>query len=187
MKIKLERKNCLYPMLTTLVGANVSNKPNYAPFAFVGIIDSDHISVAVNRARHTSTGIKQNNTFSVNIPSVDLVKEVDYCGLVSGKEVDKSHLFKTFYGVLGSAPMAEECPINMECRLTQTIEFPRHEVFVGEVVEAYSDALYMSEGRIDLSNVQPILFSFYNKDYWKLDTSFAKAWDIGKELKFKNQ
>jgi flavin reductase (DIM6/NTAB) family NADH-FMN oxidoreductase RutF len=170
-------------MLTTLVGANVDNKPNYAPFAFVGIMDYDHISVAMNRKHYTNTGIKENNTFSVNIPSVGLVKEVDYCGLVSGREVDKSQLFKTFYGVLGTAPMAEECPINMECRLTQIIEFPRHEVFVGEVIEAYSDTQYMSESRIDLSNIQPILFSFHNKDYWKLNTSFAKAWDIGKELK----
>ena len=182
MKIKLERKNCLYPMLTTLVGANVNTRPNYAPIAFVGIMDFDHISVAINRNHYTNTGIKENKTFSINIPSIDEVKKVDYCGLVSGRDIDKSRLFKTFYGVLSTAPMVEECPINMECRLIQIIDFPRHEVFVGEVVEAYSDAQYLSQGKINLSKVQPILFSFHNKDYWKLDTSFAKAWDIGRQI-----
>ena len=73
MKVKLERKNCLYPMLTTLVGANINKKPNYAPIAFLGIMDFDHISVAMNRRHYTNTGIKENNTFSVNIPSVDIV------------------------------------------------------------------------------------------------------------------
>ncbi len=182
MKVKLERKDCLYPMLTTLVGANINGKPNYAPIAFVGIMDFANISIGINHKHYTNTGIKESKTFSVNIPSLEMVKRVDYCGLVSGRDVDKSKLFKTFYGILETAPMIEECPINMECRLVQVLNFPRHDVFIGEVVEAYGDDQYLTEGSVDLSKVQPILFSFHNKDYWKLDKTFAKAWNIGKQL-----
>ena len=65
-----------------------------------------------------------------------MVKETDYCGLVSGKNVDKGEFFEVFYGELKTAPMIAECPINMECRLIQTVDFPRHDIFVGEIVAA---------------------------------------------------
>ena len=98
MKVKLGAKNCLYPMPTTIVGANVNSKPNYIAIAHVGIMDHGSISVSLNRAHYTNAGIKENQTFSVNIPSVDMVKETDYCGLVSGKNQDKSRVFECFYG-----------------------------------------------------------------------------------------
>ena len=183
MKAKLGAVNCLYPMPTTLVGANVNGKPNFITIAHVGIMDLGSISLSMNEVHYTNAGIKENGTFSVNIPSVEMVKETDYCGLVSGKHVDKSQLFETFYGKLGTAPMIKECPINLECRLIQTVDFPKHDVFVGEVVEAYCDEQCLTDGVVDFSKVQPILFVMNDRSYWKLGERFAKSWNIGKELK----
>ena len=98
MKVKLGAKNCLYPMLTTLVGANVNGRPNYVTIAHVGIMDFGSISLGMNKAHYTNGGIKENGTFSVNIPSVGMVKETDYCGLVSGKRVERPSFSKTFTG-----------------------------------------------------------------------------------------
>jgi len=170
-------------MPTTLVGANVNGKPNYITIAHVGIMDHGSISLSMNKAHYTNAGIKENGTFSVNIPSVDMVKETDYCGLVSGKRTDKSQLFEHFYGELKTAPMIRECPINMECRLIQTVDFPRHDVFVGEIVETYCDEQCLTDGIVDLIQVQPILFAMNDRGYWKLGERFARAWSIGKELK----
>ena len=183
MKAKLGAKNCLYPMPTTLVGANVNGKPNYITIAHVGIMDPGSISLGMNKAHYTNGGIKENGTFSVNIPSVGMVKETDYCGLVSGKRVDKAELFEDFYGKLGTAPMIRECPINMECRLIQTVDFPRHDIFVGEIVETYCDEQCLTDGVVDLSKVRPILFAMNDRGYWKLGERFAQAWSVGKELK----
>ena len=183
MKVKLGAKNCLYPMLTTLVGANVNGRPNYITIAHVGIMDFGSISLGLDKAHYTNGGIKENGTFSVNIPSVGMVKETDYCGLVSGKRVDKAELFENFYGKLGTAPMIRECPINMECRLIQTVDFPRHDIFVGEIVETYCDEQCLTDGVVDLSKVRPILFAMNDRGYWKLGERFAQAWSIGKELK----
>jgi len=183
MKVKLGAKNCLYPMPTTLVGANVNGKPNYITIAHVGIMDLGSISLGMNKAHYTNGGIKENGTFSVNIPSVDMVKVTDYCGLVSGKRVDKAALFESFYGRLGTAPMIEGCPINMECRLIQTVDFPRHDVFVGEIVETYCDEQCLTDGVVDFSKVRPILFTMNDRGYWKLGERFAQAWSIGKEFK----
>lgn len=183
MKKELGVKNCTYPMPVTIVGATVEGKPNYLTIAHVGIMDFSHVSVSMGKMHYTNAGIKLNGTFSVNIPSVDMVKETDYCGLVSGRKFDKSAVFETFYGKLGTAPMITRCPINMECRLAQTVDMPNHDVFVGEVVEAYCDEQLVSEGdMVDFTRVHPILFAMYDKSYFELGERFADAWSAGKEL-----
>jgi hypothetical protein len=114
---------------------------------------------------------------------VEMVKETDYCGIVSGKKVDKAKLFETFYGNLQTAPMIKGCPLNMECKLIKTVDFPNHDVFVGEVVETYCDEQYLTDDIVDFSKIQPILFVMNDRSYWKLRERFAKAWNIGNELK----
>jgi flavin reductase (DIM6/NTAB) family NADH-FMN oxidoreductase RutF len=119
----------------------------------------------------------------VNLPSTKLVKETDYCGLVSGRDVDKGRLFETFYGKLKTAPMIIECPINMECKLIQTVSMDSHDVFVGEIIETYGDDEILKNGRVDTEKFEPILFITFDTKYWQLGESFAQAWNIGKELK----
>jgi flavin reductase (DIM6/NTAB) family NADH-FMN oxidoreductase RutF len=182
MKIAIGAKNCLYPMPTTLVGALVNDKPNYITIAHVGIMDLGSVSLGMNKAHYTNAGIKTSGTFSVNIPSVKMVKETDYCGLASGRTADKAAHFKTFYGKLKTAPMIEECVINMECELIKAVDFPKHDVFVGRVAATYCDEDVLTDGVVDFSKVQPILFVMNDQSYWRLGTKFAKAWDIGKDL-----
>jgi flavin reductase (DIM6/NTAB) family NADH-FMN oxidoreductase RutF len=183
MKATLGAKNCLYPMPTTLVGATVNGKPTFITIAHVGIMDLGSVSLSMNKTHYTNAGIKENRTFSVNIPSAEMVKETDYCGLVSGKSVDKAALFEVFYGELKTAPMIKECPINMECRLIQTLDFPRNDIFIGEIVQTHCAEDCLSDGVVDFSKVQPILFAMNDKGYWRLGDRLAKAWDIGKGLK----
>lgn len=182
MKREVGAKNCLYPMPTTIIGAMVNGKPNYTTIAHVGIMDLGSISLGMAKVHYTNVGIKENRMFSVNIPSTQLVKETDYCGLVSGKSNDKSRLFKTFYGKLKTVPMIEECAINMECKLIKTVDLPNHDVFVGEIVATYCDEAVLTDEVVDFEKVQPILFVMNDRSYWKLGDRFAKAWLIGKEL-----
>lgn len=182
MKVNLGAKNCLYPMPATLVGANVNGRATFITMAHVGMADPAAIFLSMNKRHYTNDGIKENGTFSVNIPSIEMVKVTDYCGLVSGREVDKAALFETFYGKLGTAPMIKECIINMECRLLQTVDFRRHDIFLGEVVETYCDERCLKDSIVDFSQVHPILFVMNDRSYWKLGEQFAKAWSIGKEF-----
>src|SRR4030066_1890171 len=157
MKVKLGIKNCLYPMPTTLIGALVNGKPNYVTIAHVGIMDLTSVSLGMNKSHYTNQGIKENKTFSVNIPSTKLVKETDYCGLTSGKNEDKAALFKTFYGILKTAPMIEQCTVHMECELIKTVDFPNPDIFIGRIVETYCDESAQTVGVVDFGKVQPIL------------------------------
>ena len=184
-KQKVGVQNYLYPMPTTIVGANVNGRANFITIAHVGIMDFEHISLGMHKMHYSNAGIRENGTFSVNIPSIDLVKETDYCGLVTGTNTDKSSVFDTFYGELGTAPMIRECPINMECRLARTVDFPKHDIFIGEIVETYIDDSVISDGKPDLGKIKPILFSMFQRDYYEVGARLAQAWQVGKELKLK--
>jgi flavin reductase (DIM6/NTAB) family NADH-FMN oxidoreductase RutF len=183
MKIELGAKNCLYPLPTVLVGALVNGKPNYTTIAHVGIMDLGSVSLGINKNHYINAGIKENKTFSINIPNAKMVKKVDYCGLVSGKNVNKAELFQTFYGTLKTAPMIAECSVNMECELLQTVDFPNHEIFIGKVANTYADQSALTNGAVDLEKLQPILFTISNQSYYSIGKKIAKAWNIGKEFK----
>lgn len=185
MKTVRERLNCLYPMPTVLVGAHVDDKPNFITIAHVGIMDFQHLSISSGKNHYTNTGIRQNHVFSVNVPSSKMVKETDYVGLVSGRNVDKSGIFTVFYGTLDAAPMISECPVNMECRLVQTFDFPQHEVFIGRIVQTFCDDECIVNGIIDYGKIDPLLFTMDGPAYWRLGQYFGKAWNIGKELRGK--
>jgi len=185
-KLEIGAKTFLYPMPTTLVGANVRGKPNYLTVAYCGIVNykPPAISVALGKAHYTNIGIKENGTFSVNMPSEAMVKITDYCGLVSGHKVDKSGLFETFYGKLATAPMIKECPLNLECKLMQTLELAMGgEVFIGEIVAAYSEERYLTDGLPDIKKMNPIIFSMHDNNYWSVGDHLGRAWNIGKERK----
>ena len=188
-KLEIGARTFLYPMPITLVGANIHGKPNYLTVAYCGIMNHTPpiISIALGKAHYTNAGIKENGTFSVNIPSGELVEITDYCGLVSGHKVDKSQLFEAFYGKLKTAPMIRECPLNLECKLIQTLDLSIDEVFIGEIVAAYSEDRYLTNGLPDIKKMNPIVFSMHDNNYWKVGEHLARAWNIGKEFKPKKE
>jgi len=183
MKKKIGSKNLYYPTLTILAGTVVNGKPNYEAIAWGGILGMKHIYIASNISHYSNSGIKENKTFSVNIPSASIVKETDFCGIYSGKENDKSEIFKNFYGELGTAPMIEECSINMECELIDTFVIEDHEIFIGRIKETYCDEEYMTNGKVDLKKVNPLLFSFHDASYWSIGEHIAKSWSVGRKEK----
>ena len=182
MKVDIGAVNCLYPLPATIVGVLVNGKPNYLTIAHVGIMDMGSVSLGMGKIHYSNAGIKENGSFSVNLPSVKLVRQTDYCGLVSGKNKEKSEIFKTFFGKMKTAPMIEECLVNMECQLIKTVDFPTHDVFVGKVTNTYCDESVLTNGALDLEKLQPILFAMSDRSYWTIGTKLAKAWEVGKDL-----
>ena len=167
-KIKLEpTAGPMMPILVShpvvLVGANVNDKPNFAAVAWVGVAASNPpaISIALQHHRYTLKGIRQNMTFSVNIPSTDLVKETDYCGLVSGGKTDKvsdTH-FKIFYGSINNAPLIEQCPVNHACEVVQILDLGSHELVVGRIKETHISEDCLKDGRPDVSKIKPFFMT----------------------------
>jgi flavin reductase (DIM6/NTAB) family NADH-FMN oxidoreductase RutF len=180
---KLGPRNALYPTPTTLVGALVNGKPNFITIAHIGIMTLKHISLGVHKSHYTNAGIKENGVFSVCLPPEALMVETDYCGIMTGKKTDKAALFDIFYGELEKAPMIRECPVCMECRLDRIVDFESHDVFVGEVVQTHADPAVLTDGKVDIAKVKPLLFDMASMRYWTLGPSVGNCWSAGKKLK----
>ena len=188
MKIKLGGMNVLYPTPTVLVGAIVDSKPNFITIAHIGIVNHAQpflISMSLGKVHYTNAGIIENKAFSVNLPSEKMVVKTDYVGMVSGKKTDKSSVFDIFYGELSHAPMIEECSLNMECKLYDIYDTPTHDLFIGEIVETYAEESVLTEGKVDIAQVKPLLFDMSSLKYWALGEPIAGCWNVGKQMKKK--
>jgi flavin reductase (DIM6/NTAB) family NADH-FMN oxidoreductase RutF len=183
-KIEVSAERLFYPMPCSLVGANVGGKANFLTVAWFTMANPKPpcVLVTLGKAHYTNAGILENGTFSVNIPSTEMAEKVDYCGLVSGRKVDKSSLFETFYGKLKTAPLIKECPFSVECRLVQTVELHQEQLFIGEIVAAYTEERYLTDGTPDMAKMNPMLLIQPRKMYAAVGPDVAPAWGIGKKL-----
>ncbi len=155
--------NLLSPLPVILVGANVHGKPNYlvigysCPFVF-----GKYIFFSLSPARYTTIGIHENMTFSVNIPSEDLVEKTNICGSKSGRDIDKSSLFDNFYGELKTAPMIRECPVNIECEVHEILDYGSGEGIIGKVIKSYVNQQYTIKEedtvKLDWRKIHPIIW-----------------------------
>ncbi len=186
-KVQVNFMKLRYPLPITLTGAMVEGKPNYLTIGYFAILSHVPaiVSISLYKDHYTIAGIKQNGAFSVNIPSVDMVKVTDYCGIVSGKDMDKSRLFESFYGQLNTAPMIKECPLNFECKLVQTIQAGNNFLFIGEVVATYANEEVLTDGVPDILKVAPLVLFSVDYHSWQFGPRVAGAYSVGRELKKK--
>lgn len=187
MKVKLGTLPLVYPIPIVLAGANVGGKPNYATLGDCGVmgINPPLVYVSLGQGHYTTKGILENETYSVNFPSTDMLAVTDYCGIVSGNDVDKSALFETFYGELGTAPLIKECPVNVECRVIEEFSIQHRHIFVGQVVQAHVDEEFVVErgGRqtvADMSKLDPIIYALDNQ-YYRIGESIGIGYREGKD------
>lgn len=184
-KVDLGPKVASYPMPMSLIGANVDGKANFLAAAWYTSLSYNppRVAVALNKTHYTNQGIKTNKTFSLNIPSEDLLKATDYCGIATGAKTDKSNVFDFFYGQLETAPMISKCPVSFECRLEKVIDSTSHELFIGEIVSTFTEERYLTNGVVDFKKVKPFMLSFQDQHYFGLGELKGKAWRDGKDYK----
>lgn len=184
-KITLGPMPYMSVMPTLLVGANVSGKPNYmtAAWATVACLAPPMVCVAINKMRYTAKGIDENKTFSLNVPSTHQVVETDHCGLVSGAQDNKSGVFRSFYGKVKTAPMAEECPVNIECTLFESVDCGSHRLYIGKIEEIHADASCVTDGKPDITKIEPIVYA--QSSYFSAGKQVDKAFSAGKKFRKK--
>lgn len=185
-KIEINEMLAPFPKPVALVGSMVDGKPNFANIVWINRVNrSPNIwVVSINIKHYTTIGIKENKVFSVNFPNPELVVKTDYCGLVSGRDVDKSNVFNVFYGELENAPMIEECPVCVEFSVHQFVDLPDHVVVFGEAKHVYTEEQYMTDGALDPKKFNPLVFTRPGPRgiYWTLGEFVGDAWSIGKPL-----
>jgi len=172
MKVRIGASPYISAVPIALVGSLVEGKANFETIGDCGIMGLHPALVYVSSrvTHHTNRGILENGAFSINLPTSSMLQEVDFCGQVSGRDVDKSVLFSVFYGELDTAPLIDECPINLECRVVKEFVIQHRQIFVGEVVQTHvsAECLTEVEGKpviVDARSLDPILYSLDNRYY----------------------
>ena len=187
-KVLMGPQTFIYPMPVLLVGANVDGKPNFMTVAWGGVANGipPMISLAIRPQRYTFKGIRENMAFSVNIPSSDMVKEADYCGTASGSEVDKVKAcqFEVFYGKVDSAPLIEQCPVNLECRVVHILELGSNSLVIGRIEETHISESCLTDRNPDVEKIKPLTYvTSPARQYQVLGKTIADAFSAGAELK----
>lgn len=157
--------NMLYPLPVIMVSvADENGNPNIITLAWAGTICSDPpmVSISVRPERYSYPIIKRTGEFVINLTTKDLAYATDYCGVKSGRDTDK---FKemNLTPIAAScvkAPMIEESPVNIECRVKDIIPLGSHDMFLAEVVAVHADEKYMDEQhKFHLEEAEPIVYS----------------------------
>jgi flavin reductase (DIM6/NTAB) family NADH-FMN oxidoreductase RutF len=178
-------QNFFIPMPVVLVGTRVRGKVNFMTVGWCARANANPPMIVCGIGNHhfTPEGINDTKTFSVNIPSPDLLEKTDYCGLVSGQKADKSQVFDVFYGSLKTAPMIKECPVTLECRLVQIVPLPTNTLFIGEIMGAYADGNVIRDGRPDFQEIDPLFLTMPDNRYWTLGNHVGDAWSAGRNFR----
>jgi len=140
----------------------------------------------VKRSYLYARNIVERKAFTINVPSAGQVKIADYCGMVSGKNVDKfstSHITAVKSEKV-DAPYIQEFPMILECKLLNTVEIGIHTHFIGEIIDVKVDeSMLGKDGLPDILKINPILYGPEIQSYYGVGKYLGKAFAIGKDLK----
>ncbi|MEA2069775.1 MAG: flavin reductase family protein [Asgard group archaeon] len=155
-KIEKKANPVIYPAPPALVSAyDSSGNPNAMAAAWITNISLQPpaLVVGIRKTRYTFELIEQAKVFGVNLPSADLIKEVDYFGMVSGRDTNKfdDTGLELFMGSKVKVPLIVECPINVECKLLKKVKIGTHHAIFGEILTIHYDkSMLDDEGKPDI-------------------------------------
>lgn len=175
-KISWKAGNMLYPLPAVMVSlTDKEGNSNIITLAWAGTICTNPpmLSVSIRPERYSYKIIKETGEFVVNLTTKELAYATDYCGVKSGKDVDKfgkMRLTKLASEKINSVAIAES-PVNIECKVRQIMELGSHSLFIADVVNVRVDSRYIDEkGRLNLAKSELIAYSH------------GRYYELGKEL-----
>ena len=157
--------NMLYPIPAVLISVgDIDGESNIFTVAWTGTICSDPpmVSVSVRKQRHSYEMMKQSGEFVINLTTKDLAFATDYCGVKSGKDVDKWKAcgLTKLKSTEVKCPSVAESPVSIECKVTEIKELGTHDMFIARVVAVNVDDKYMNDkGTFVFSDAQPLVYS----------------------------
>lgn len=187
MKKSIGAKTIVYPAPVFVIGTyDAAGKANVMTASWAGLCCSRPpcVAVALRKATSTYANIVQRQAFTVSVPSEKHLKQADYFGLVSGRDVDK---FETTgltpaKSELVDAPYVSEFPLVLECRLFKTIELGLHTQFIGEIMDVKAEENVIGIDGLDMSKVRPFVFAPDTQFYFGIGQFLGRAFDAGREL-----
>ena len=164
----------LSPLPAVMVSCGQGEEKNIITIAWTGVINSDPpmVYISVRPSRHSHDIIEKEGEFVINIPSESQAYVTDWCGVKSGRDVDKFKEMKLtpIPSEIVSCPTIKECPINLECKVFDKKELPSHTMYMAEIVNfRVNDELVDEEGKIDYMKAN--ILAYVHGEYYGLKKS----------------
>ena len=190
MKTTFGPQRILFPLPTTLVVTGTMENANIVTIAWVTLLTSKPptLGISVGQKGYSGEAIQRNKNFTVNIATADIMVESDFCGITSGKDIDKfekTDLTKMPSRIIQS-PLIKECPLNIECKLVESKMVGATNHFIDEIVQTHIDTDKLKDkdnpGSIDIDAFNPLIYISGVKQYRKIGEKIGDAYSIGKKL-----
>ena len=166
-----------YPIPAVMVSCGTMKDANIVTVAWTGILNTNPAMcyISVRPERYSNDIIKENKEFVINLTTKELAFVTDWCGVKSGRDVDKfkeMHLTKEKANFV-KAPLIKECPVSIECKVKKIVPLGSHDMFVAEVISIDADDKYIDEkGAFDISKCD--LIAYANGGYYPLGKKVGK-------------
>jgi flavin reductase (DIM6/NTAB) family NADH-FMN oxidoreductase RutF len=174
-----------YPVV--LVGTKRGDQVNFMTSTWCVRLEADPylLGISIQKRHFTHQAIMENKCFSINIPTVDMIPRVDAVGMRSGKEYDKSQIFKVFYGDNEKSPMVDSCIVSLECEVVDSVSLvkmdeahPRsHTLFIAEVKNVWANKNGVNDRSIDFQTLKPILWTLSPNSFWTIGENKGPAFN----------
>ena len=169
-KISLITNISTFPMPAAVISVGIGEEANLITLAFVGkvCIRPPIVVISIQPVRHSYHLIEKHGEFVINYPSKDQLKEMDYCGTRSGRDVNKWKELRLTKepGEIVKVPMIKEFPWNMECIVENKLKLGSHICFFGKVMAVHSDPQYIKDGKIDPDKLD--CFTYISGNYLEI-------------------
>ncbi|MGN0734658.1 MAG: flavin reductase family protein [Anaerovoracaceae bacterium] len=171
MKKSFKPGTLLSPVPAVMVSCGEGDSKNIITIGWTGIINSEPpiTYISVRKSRHSHHIIEETGEFVINLTTEKLARATDYCGVKSGRDIDKFKELKLTPepGEKVKCPMIAESPVNLECRVIEVKSYPTHDMFIAEIVAVHADDEIIDEkGRIDISSAG--LLAYVHGEYFGL-------------------
>ena len=189
MKHNWNPGNMIYPLPAVLVSCGSEpSEYNVLTVAWVGTLCTNPpmCYISVRPERYSYPIIQKNMEFVINLTTKDMAYATDWCGVRSGKDYNKFEEMKLTPGKaeVVKAPIVEESPVSIECRVKEIIPLGSHHMFVAEVVNVQADDCYLDKdsGRFELASADPLVY--LHGGYFELGEKIGKfGWSVEKKRK----
>jgi flavin reductase (DIM6/NTAB) family NADH-FMN oxidoreductase RutF len=172
----------LYPTPVTICGVVLEDgRVNWLPIAHVGVAEHHRLMVSIDRNHELSdAAIAKNQALSVSLVDERMMVAADYCGMVKAADVDKSDVFPYHFDDVAGAPVLEEAPLCMTCRVVDMLEVGAFHDYILEPVHTYVQNEYVTaSGKVDYAAMSPVLFEFSSAQYLGCGDVIGKCWSVG--------
>ena len=185
-KIKWKGGALIAPLPPVMISCGDMEKSNIMTVAWTGIVNTipPKTYISVRKSRYSYELIEKSGEFVINLTTADMVKKVDYCGIYTGRKVDKFKKcdFHKEAAKEVAAPVIAECPLALECKVTEKVELGTHDMFFADIVATdVEESLLDKNGKLNLSKAN--LMAFAHGEYYALGKKLSGFGDSAKKKK----